>query len=134
RSQLPAGATAEVNQVRDLPECAWPAVPGASAAPFRSASWRAAVAVVPVRRAGDLGRVRRLGEARCIAAVRRQLPRWGATRPCPRIARAAFAALAGSAGVTARLPGVLGRAHLALSDWRRSRSRPARAVARMCPD
>jgi hypothetical protein len=45
--------------------------------PFRPASWRAAVAVVLQRCAGELGRVRRLGEARFIAAVRRQLPRWG---------------------------------------------------------
>jgi hypothetical protein len=47
RSQLTTDATAEVNQIRDLLECAWPAVLSASGAPFRSASWRAAVAVVP---------------------------------------------------------------------------------------
>jgi hypothetical protein len=120
-----------VNQVRDLLECAWPAVLTASAAPFRSASWRAAVAVVLDRCAGDLGRVRRLGEARFIAAVRRELPRWGATRPCLRIVRAVFAALAGSAGVTAHRPGALERAHLALSDWRGTRARLADVEARM---
>jgi transposase len=131
RSQLTTDATAGVNQIRDLLECAWPAVLTASAAPFRSASWRAAVAVVPVRCAGDLGRVRRLGEARFIAAVRRELPRWGATRPCLRIVRAVFAALAGSAGVTAHRPGALERAHLALGDWRGTRARLADAQARM---
>ena len=46
RSQLTTCATAQVNQIRDLLECAWPAVLGASGSPFRSASWRAAVAVV----------------------------------------------------------------------------------------
>ena len=46
RSRLVTGATAEVNQVRDLLECAWPAVLGAAGVPFRSASWRAALAVV----------------------------------------------------------------------------------------
>jgi hypothetical protein len=84
RDQLTTSATAQVNQVRDLLECAWPAVLGASGSPFRSASWRAAVAVVLDRCAGDLGRVRRLGEARFTAAVRRELPRWGAARPCLR--------------------------------------------------
>jgi transposase len=108
RSQLTTDATAEVNQIRDLLECAWPAVLSASGSPFRSASWRATVAVVLDRCAGDLGRVRRLGEARFIAAVRRELPRWGATRPCLRIVRAVFAALADSAGVISHRPGCPG--------------------------
>ena len=64
RLQLTTDATGQVNQVRDLLECAWPAVLAASGAPFRSASWRAAVAVVLDRCAGDLARVRRLGLAR----------------------------------------------------------------------
>ena len=131
RHQLTTAATAEVNQVRDLLECAWPAVLGASGSPFRSASWRAAVAVVLDRCAGDLSRVRRLGEARFIAAVRRELPRWGATRPCLRIVRAVFAALADSAGVTAHRPGALERAHLALGDWQATRTRLADVEARM---
>src|SRR5437764_1832139 len=46
RCRLTADATAQVNQIRDLLECAWPAVLGASGSPFRSASWRAALAVV----------------------------------------------------------------------------------------
>jgi transposase len=99
--------------------------------PFRPASWRAAVAVVLQRCAGELGRVRRLGEARFIAAVRRQLPRWGATRPCLRIVRGVFAALADPAGVTAHGPGVLERVHLAMSDWHDTRERLADAEARM---
>jgi transposase len=131
RSQLTSDATAEVNQVRDLLECAWPAVLTASGAPFRSASWRAAVAVVLDRCAGDLRRVRRLGEARFTAAVRRELPRWGAARPCLRIVRAVFAALADSAGVIAHRPGALERAHLALGDWRDTRARLADVEARM---
>jgi transposase len=45
RAQLTTDATAQVNQVRDLLECAWPAVLTASGAPFRSSFWRAAVAV-----------------------------------------------------------------------------------------
>ena len=120
-----------MNQVRDLLECAWPAVLGASGSPFRSASWRAAVAVVLSRCAGDLARVRRLGEARFTAAVRRELPRQGATRPCLRIVRAVFAALADNAGVTAHRPGALERVHLALGDWHDTRARLAEVEARM---
>ena len=35
RHQLTTAATAQVNQLRDLLECAWPAVLGASGSPFR---------------------------------------------------------------------------------------------------
>jgi transposase len=108
RSRLTTDATAQVNQIRDLLECAWPAVLGASGSPFRSASWRAAVAVALERCAGDLGRVRRRGAARFEAAVRRELPRWRATRPCLRIIRVVFAALADPAGVAAHRPGGAG--------------------------
>jgi transposase len=71
RSRLTNDATAQVNQIRDLLECAWPAVLAASGSPFRSMTWRAALAMVLDRCAGDLGRVRRLGSARFEAAVRR---------------------------------------------------------------
>jgi transposase len=131
RNQLTTGATAQVNQIRDLLECAWPAVLTASGSPFRSASWRAALAVVLGRCAGDLARVRRMGEARFTAAVRRELPRWGATRPCLRIVRAVFAALADPAGVTAHRPGALERADLAMADWHDTRERLADAEQRM---
>ena len=47
RRQLTTEATATVNQVRDLAECAWPAVLAASGSPFRSVTWCAALAVVP---------------------------------------------------------------------------------------
>ena len=131
RDQLTTAATAQVNQIRDLLECAWPAALGAAGSPFRSASWRAAVAVVLQRCAGDLGRVRRLGPARFEAAVRRELPRQGAARPCLRIVRAVFAALADPAGVTAHRPGALERVHLALCDWQDTRVRLADTEARM---
>ena len=69
------------------------------------------------RGAGDLTRVRRMGPARFEAAVRRELPRWDATRPCLRIIRAVYAALADPAGVAAHRRGALERAGLALADW-----------------
>jgi len=105
RAQLTTGATAAVNQIRDLAECAWPAVLTASGSPFRSVTWCASLAVVLDRCAGDLARVRRLGPDRFTAAVRRELPRWGGIRPRLRIIRAVFAALADPAGVTAHRPG-----------------------------
>jgi transposase len=92
RLQLTADATGLVNQVRDLLECTWPAALEAAGKPFRSATWCAAVDVALERGAGDLGRVRRLGSDRFTAAVRRELPRWDATRPCLRIVRAVYAA------------------------------------------
>jgi transposase len=131
RRQLTTGATAAVNQIRDLLECAWPAVLAASPSPFRSVTWCTSLAVVLDRCAGDPRRVRRLGLDRFTAAVRRELPRWGGTRPCLRIIRAVFAALADPAGVTAHRPGALERAHLALGDWRDTRARLADTETRM---
>ena len=129
RSQLTTEATAAVNQIRDLLECAWPAVLAASGSPFRSVTWCASLAVVLDRCAGDLRRVRRLGLERFAAAVRRELPRWGGIRPRLRIIRAVFAALADPAG--AHRPGALERAHLALGDWRDTRARLADTETRM---
>jgi transposase len=131
RRQLITDATAQVNQIRDLLECAWPAVLSASGSPFRSTTWCAALAVVLDRCAGDLRRVVRLGPARFEGAVRRELPRWGATRPCLRIVRAVYAALRDPAGVMVHRPGALERAHLALGDWRDTCARLAGAEARM---
>ena len=129
RSQLTTEATAAVNQIRDLLECAWPAVLAASGSPFRSVTWCASLAVVLDRCAGDLRRVRRLGLERFAAAVRRELPRWGGIRPRLRIIRAVFAALADPAG--GHRPGALERAHLALGDWRDTRARLADTETRM---
>jgi len=131
RVRLTTEATAGVQQLRDLLDCVWPAVLDASGSPFRSASWQASLAVVLDRAAGDLGRVRRLGLARFTAAVRAELPRWGATRPCLRIVAAVFAALADPAGVIAQRPGALERAGLALADLRDTRRRLGEVESRM---
>ena len=131
RVRLTTEATAGVQQLRDLLDCVWPAVLDASNSPFRSASWQASLVVVLDRAAGDLGRVRRLGLARFTAAVRAELPRWGATRPCLRIVAAVFAALADPAGVIAQRPGALERAGLALADLRDTRRRLGEVETRM---
>jgi hypothetical protein len=66
RARLVTAAGAARQQVRDLLECAWPAVLGAAAQPLDSASWLAAVTVVLDRAAGggDLSVIRRWGWAR----------------------------------------------------------------------
>jgi transposase len=60
RLQLTGEATGQVNQVRDLLECAWPAALEAAGKPFRAATWCAAVTVALARGCGDLARVRRM--------------------------------------------------------------------------
>ncbi|MGZ4620106.1 MAG: hypothetical protein ACXV3F_15700 [Frankiaceae bacterium] len=109
--------------MRDPLECAWPAVLEAAAQPFKSATWCAALDVVLTLCGGDLARVRRLGPARFEAAVRKQLPCWGARRPCLRIVPAVFAALSDATGVTAVRPGILQRVHLVQDDWRHTAAR-----------
>jgi hypothetical protein len=123
RNRLTTDATAQMQQLRDLLECVWPAVLDAAGAPFRSASWRAALAVVLDRCAGDLTRVRRLGAKRFVAAVRAELPRWGATRPRLRIVTAVFDALTDATGVATHRPGALQRAAMVIHDWHATRAR-----------
>lgn len=131
RAQLTTASTAQVQQLRDLLECVWPAGLDASPAPFRAKSWCAAMAVALNRCHGDLTSVHRLGLARFTAAVRRELPRWGATRPCLRIVAAVFHALTDSAGVVAQRSGALERAELVLADWAETRRRLADVESRM---
>jgi transposase len=89
RARLVAGQTAQVQQMRDLLECAWPAVLDAARQPFKSTTWHAALTVALARAAdGDLERVTRLGRRRFDAAARRQVARWGAVHPirnCSRV-------------------------------------------------
>jgi transposase len=131
RERLVAEATAGLQQMRDLLECAWPAVLQAAAQPFNSATWCAALDVVLSRAGGNLARARRLGPARFEAAVRRRLPAWGKRRPSLRIARAVFAALTDGTGVAAVRPGILERVHLVLADWHATAARLADTESRM---
>jgi len=131
RAQLTTAASAGAQQLRDLLECVWPVVLDAADAPFRSASWCAALAVVLDRCDGDLKRVRRLGAARFLAAVCAELPDWDATRPRLRIVTAVFDALTDTTGVAAQRPGALQRAAMVLDDWHATRARLARTEAAM---
>ena len=92
RARLIAEQTAQVQQMRDLLECAWPAVLDAARQPFKSTTWRTALTTVLSRAAdGDLGRVSRLGRRRFEVAVRRQVARWDAVHPWQKIIDGVFA-------------------------------------------
>jgi len=57
RARLAADQVAQVQQMRDLLECVWPAVLDAARQPFKSTTWHAALTVALGRADGDLGRV-----------------------------------------------------------------------------
>jgi transposase len=125
RARLVAGQVAQVQQMRDLLECVWPAVLDAARQPFKPATWQAALTVALKPADGDLGRVSRLGRKRFDAAVRRQVARWDAVHPWQKITGAVFAACADPAGVTALRRGALERVALLLAGWRDTRARVA---------
>lgn len=126
REQLVTRACAAVLQVRDLFALAWPTVLTAAADPFRSTSWLAAVTVALDRADGRPEKLARMGLVRFTAAVRRELPRWGAQRPCGRIVRAVFAALTDTTGaVDAHRSAALQRAGWALEELRTDRAKLA---------
>lgn len=53
RARLVAESVSQVQQMRDLPECAWPAVLDAARQPLESATWHAALTVALARADGD---------------------------------------------------------------------------------
>jgi len=131
REQLLTEAGSQVQQMRDLLECAWPAALDAARQPFRSVTWTAALAVITGRDGADLSRTRRLGPARFELAVRREVTRRGRQKPCLRIVRNVFAALTDRAGVIAHRPGALERIALLLEDWQLTHDRISQAEQRM---
>ncbi len=117
REQLLVEAGSQVQQMRALLECVWPAALQTARQPLRSSTWTAAMSIVVDRDGGDLTRTRRLGLARFETAVRREIVRRGKQKPCLRIVRLLFAALTDPAGVIAHRAGALERVALLLSDW-----------------
>jgi transposase len=117
RERLIVEASAQVQQMRDLLECVWPAALETANWPFRSKTWAAALWVILDRDGGDLTRTRRLGLARFEQQVRREITRRGGQRPCLRIVRKLFTALADPTGVVAHRRGALERVQLLLEDW-----------------
>jgi transposase len=137
RVDLVLAAGAARQQLRDLLECAWPAVLGAAVEPLESASWRAALTVVLDRVAdsGDLSVIRRSGWSRFAAAVRRELPRHGTPRWHSPIVRAVFDAatdpVQAGLGVLEQRSGALERVRFALDDLAHARAELAVVEARM---
>src|SRR3954468_8945546 len=128
RAGLVLAAGAAGAQIRDLLECAWPAVLGAAVEPLESASWRPAMTGVLDRVAatGDLSPIRRSGWSRFAAAVRRELPRHGTARWHSPIVRAVFTAATDPAqadrGVAEQRAGALERVRFALEDLAHARA------------
>jgi len=132
RARLVAEQVAQVQQMRDLLECAWPAVLDAARQPFKSTTWHAALTVALSRAGGgDLGRVTRPGRRRFDAAVRRQVARWDAVNPWQKIIGGVFAACADPAEVAALRHGALERVALLLADWRDTQARLADTEQRL---
>jgi transposase len=131
REQLIVEAVSQIQQIRELLECVWPAALDTARQPFRSRTWAAAMAVILDRDGGDFDRTRRLGLARFDQAVRREVTRRGGQKPSLRILRALFTALADPAGVIAHRPGALERVQLLLADWRSNQRKLADTEQRM---
>lgn len=131
RAQLLVESGRQIQQMRALLECVWPAALQTARQPFRSSTWTAALTVVLNRDRGDLTRTRRLGAARWESAVRKEIINRGRTKPCLRIVRSLFAALTDPAGVTAHRPGTLERVALVLTDWFETHHRLADTQTRM---
>jgi transposase len=131
REQLITEAGSQVQQMRDLLECAWPAVLDTARQPFRSVTWMAGLAVITGRDGGDLARTQRLGPARFEREVRRQVTRRGRCKPCLRIVRGLFAALSDHAGVLTHRRGALERVALLVEDWDLTGERISQAEQRM---
>ncbi len=131
REELVVANVAQIQQIRDLLECVWPAALETARQPFRSKTWAAAMTVVLGRDGGDLGRTHRLGFDRFERAVRREVNKRGGQRPSLRIARNLYAALADPAGVVAHRRGALERVALVLEDWAVDQQRLAETERRM---
>jgi transposase len=134
RARLVTDVGAARQQVRDLLECAWPAVLDAASDPLESKSWLAAlgVALDRVGAGGDLDLIRRWGFDGFAAAVRDRL---GATRWYSAIVRAVFDAATdptcARVGVPAQRPGALERIAYALADLTTRRAEIGEVETRM---
>ena len=131
REQLLTEIGGQLQQMRDLLDCVWPAALDTARQPFRSRTWIAALSVILDRDGGEFTRTRRLGPARFDHAVRRLILTRGGQKPCLRIVGKMFTALTDPAGVTAHRPGALERVQLLLADWHDAHRRLADTETRM---
>jgi transposase len=126
RHALVVEATAARQALRDLLECAWPAVLETASKPQGSLTWRACLDV-----SCDPAKIRAMGWRRFQRAVQARLGRWGSRRVSQRIMRAVFAAAASPGGISAERAAVCERAMFALADWHRALTEVADVEARL---
>jgi transposase len=126
RAELLVRATAARQGLRDLLECAWPALLGAAAEPLDSATWRAALAL-----STDPAVIASMSWEEFTAALRGQVRAAGGERICHRIARAVHAAAAEPGGIAAERDAALERAGFAYGDWTSALAAIAEVEARM---
>ena len=131
REQLITEVGSQVQQMRDLLECVWPAALDTARQPFRSRTW---IAALSRDRRPRPRRLRphptpRPGPVRAGGPARDHSAGAGRNRRL-RILRRLFAALADPAGVTAHRAGALERVQLLLADWH---ARPSSASPRPRP-
>jgi transposase len=131
RFSLVADLTAVRHQAGDLLGCAWPAALGTARKPLDAVAWMAAMAVITSRCAGRPERLRRMGYEKFLAAVRRELPRWGGKQVRHSIVKGLWDALASTDGVAAQRPGALERLELLMEDWRELRRKITETDNRM---
>jgi transposase len=126
RDQLLAAACAARHALRDLLECAWPAVLRTCADPLESITWRAALAV-----STHPDQIAAMGYQAFAAAVTAALPGWGGQRRNQRILKAIYAAAHAPGGIAAERDAACERAEFALRDWQRALAELAEVEARM---
>jgi transposase len=131
REELVVDAGSQIQQIRDLLECVWPAALDTARQPFRSKTWVAALTVILDRDSGDFARTQRLGDTRFEHAVRREITKRGGQKPSLRILRNLYRALGDPAGVLAHRPGALERVQLLLEDWAHTQHKLADTEKRM---
>jgi transposase len=119
-------ATAARQCVRDLLECAWPAVLRAAVEPMEALSWRAAMSV-----STDPGVIAGMSYEAFADAVAAELGRWGGTRRNHRVLRAIHAAAADPGGIPAERAAACERAGFMVDDWQRALGEIERVETRM---
>lgn len=113
-------------RLRDLLECAWPAVLATAADPLDATTWRAAMAV-----STDPNQIVAMGYDAFAQAVRDHLPRWDGSRRNLRILRAIWAAALDPGGVATERAAACERAAYAVADWRHALDQITDVEARM---
>jgi transposase len=126
REGLVRRAVASREQLRDLLECAWPAVLDAAADPLESLTWRAALGV-----SLDPAVITAMSEQQFLAGLRERLVALGGKKVWRRIAAAVRLAAVDPGGIAAEREAIIERAAFAYQDWMAAVAAQADTEARM---